>query len=261
DSLPRITKVRRLVEAADARGRVMVLEAKLVRVLLDDEHRAGVDWAGTVEDYQRMRLPAGYDFLVNGSNGRALSVGMIAADDFSTLIEALDTVGIVQEYPLSTVTVSGDDQASVVLRLDDPRLALSAETTDDAGKGNAPRLLEGTAMEFKVRPSFDVTGDVVTAFTLSRSNASGKTVISPERLYTLSAREGYTAVIGGIMITEQISAAHKIPLLGDLPLVGFAFRFDGSVRREEFALFLTVRSVSLSQTFSDEGAVLPGSGG
>lgn len=258
DTLARVEKVRRAVAAADARGRVMVLEAKLVRILLDDEHRGGVDWAGIVEDYQRVRLPAGYDFLAEGNSGRALGLGMIASDEFATLIEALDTVGIVQEYPLSSVMVSGDDQASALLRLDDPLLAIAAEPVLDTGKEALPRALAGTSMEFKVRPSFDVTGDVVTAITLARSHLAGKVVMAPERFHTLSSREGYTAVIGGILISEQISAAHKIPLLGDLPLLGFAFRMDGAVRHEEFAVFLTVRSVSLSQAFSDEGADLPG---
>jgi type II secretory pathway component GspD/PulD (secretin) len=37
---------------------------------------------------------------------------------------------------------------------------------------------------------------------------------------------------------------HKIPLMGDLPLLGFAFRYrNSSVRREEFVLFLTPRLV------------------
>ncbi len=263
DTLARVARVRQAVQAADVRGRVMVIEAKLVHVVLDDAHPGGVDWSGIVEDYQRMRLPSGYDFLAEGDNGRALSFGMISNDDFPTLIEALDTVGLVQEYPLSTVTVSGDDQVSCVLRLDDPLLVMSVAPAVDADgsvKKEDPRPLEGVAMEFRVRPSFDVTGDIVMMVTPDNLRAAGKAAASSEHFHTLSAHEGYTAVIGGIMTSARVSAAHKIPLLGDLPLVGFAFRMNGLVRKEEFVVFLTARSVSLSQTLADEEAALPGGG-
>jgi type II secretory pathway component GspD/PulD (secretin) len=56
DTVARVERVRKAIESIDARGRVMILEAKLVHVVLNDEHPQGIDWAGIVEDYQRVRL-------------------------------------------------------------------------------------------------------------------------------------------------------------------------------------------------------------
>lgn len=255
DTLARVELVRKTVASIDARGRVMMLEGKLVHVVLNDEHPQGIDWAGIVEDHQRVRLMGRYDFLTENDSGRALGYGMILNDDFPTLIEALDTVGIVQEYPLSAIRVSGDEQVRLVVRLDDPSLDMAVVSAEDDLNTDI-RSAGGASLAFTVKPAFDVTGEVSIAVVpdearpLTRDSAS---LSYMGRAGTVSSHEGYTAVLGGILVTARTSAAHKIPLLGDLPILGFAFRMQGSVRREEFVVFLTPRSISLSQILADEG--------
>jgi type IV pilus assembly protein PilQ len=254
DTVTRVERVRKTVESIDARGRVMILEAKLVHVVLNDEHPEGVDWAGIVEDYQRVRLVGRYDFLAGSDSGRALGFGMILNDDFPTLIEALDTVGIVQEYPLSTIRVTGDEQVRLVARLDDPSLDMAVVM---AGEENEDMLPAGGAsLAFTIKPVFDVTGEIETSIVpqevrpLTRDPAYLSHVTKSG---LVSAHEGYTAVLGGMIVTARTAPAHKIPLLGDLPILGFAFRMEGSVRKEEFVVFLTPKSVSLSEILADEG--------
>jgi type IV pilus assembly protein PilQ len=256
DTVARVERVRKAVDAIDARGRVMMLEAKLVHVVLNDEHLSGVDWSGIVEGYQRVRLLGRYDFLSGSDNGRALGFGMISNDDFPTLIEALDTVGIVQEYPLSTIRVAGDEQVHLVVRLDDPSLDMSIITAGDVADHDDIRSAGGISLAFTVKPAFDVTGEIMTTIIpqevkpMTKDPAYLSHVI---RNGLVSAHEGYTAVLGGMIVTARTAPAHKIPLLGDLPILGFAFRMEGSVRKEEFVVFLTPKSVSLSQILADEG--------
>ncbi len=254
DTPVRIERVRKAVEGMDSRGRVMVLEAKLIHVVLNDEHRNGVDWTGIVDDYQRMRMVRKYEFLVGTDNGRALSLGMIRKDDFTTLIEALDTVGFVQEYPLSIIRVTGTEKVKMVVRLDDPSVDMAVIGESDPA-GEADTLpAGGAAMAFTVKPAVDVAGDVMLAVALDEEGAGGgKTEAS--HTHVIGGHEGYTAVMGGMIVSERIAAGHKIPLLGDLPILGFAFRMDGVVRKEEFVVFLTPRNISLSQILADDAFV------
>lgn len=243
DTFTRVAKVRKAVEAMDARGRVILLEAKLVHVTLNDEHPDGVDWGGILEDHQRIRLPGRQPQFAGGMNGQALSYGMVANDDFPTLIEALDTVGIVQEYPLSAIRLTGEETALLRVRFDDPAIEMSVVPAD-SHDGADPSRLNGQVMAFTVKAAFDVTGDVETSVAPCGAADARENV--------LSAREGYTAVVGGMIIAARVSKAHKIPLLGDLPILGVAFRLEGSVRKEEFIVFLTPKSISLSQLLGDE---------
>jgi type II secretory pathway component GspD/PulD (secretin) len=55
-------------------------------------------------------------------------------------------------------------------------------------------------------------------------------------------KDGDTLVIGGLIRDEDIKQMQKIPLLGDLPLVGHLFRHNSrSSRRTEVMVFLTIR--------------------
>ena len=257
DTVARVQRVRKAVESIDARGQVMMLEAKLVHVILNDEHSQGVDWAGIVEDYQRVRLLGRYGFLAGMDSGRALGFGMISNDDFPTLLDALDTVGVVQEYPLSTIRVTGDEQVRLVVHLDDPALDMDLVSAGEDAGPDAARLADGASLAFRVKPVFDVTGDVSTSISPEEVKPMTKDpayLSHMTRAGLVSAHEGYTAVLGGIIVTARTAPARKIPLLGDLPILGFAFRTQGSVRQEEFVVFLTPKSISLSQILADEGS-------
>ncbi len=79
--------------------------------------------------------------------------------------------------------------------------------------------------------------------------ATGNTVTSPVKdistaRTTVSIPNGQTIVLGGL-ITERIDEAHrKVPILGDIPVLGTAFRYDYQQnRRTELLIFLTPRIV------------------
>ncbi|MBF0594944.1 MAG: hypothetical protein HQL22_08240 [Candidatus Omnitrophica bacterium] len=253
-----VERVRRAVEALDPRGRKIVLEAKLVHVVLDDEHLDGVDWSGIVADHQNFRLEGQYRFLGGKGKGEALSLGTIESPDFVPLIEALDTVGIVKEYPVSDVPVMSDTDVRMVVRLDEPDVSMQALTpgvlaqgmVDPAGQdlqGQPP--VEGAVMEFLVKPQVDVDGSLKTVITekIPSGKEPSRSPIFDRRAHSVVVRslEGGSIVIGGLIATEQVLTQRKIPLMGDLPLLGFAFRYHNStVRREEFVIMLTPKIVS-----------------
>ena len=52
-------------------------------------------------------------------------------------------------------------------------------------------------------------------------------------------------MIGGLMKDEKIKTVKKIPLLGDIPLLGAAFRNkDDLVRKTELVIFLTPKIIT-----------------
>ena len=57
---------------------------------------------------------------------------------------------------------------------------------------------------------------------------------------TVSAASGQTIVIGGLITTSNESLTKKVPWLGDLPLLGRLFRYDGYTNsRKELLIILT----------------------
>lgn len=65
-----------------------------------------------------------------------------------------------------------------------------------------------------------------------------------EALTTVVVADEQTVVIGGLISKSQDTITRKVPWLGDIPVLGHAFRFDSrSFRRSELLIFLTPRIV------------------
>ena len=53
-------------------------------------------------------------------------------------------------------------------------------------------------------------------------------------------KSGQTIAIGGLIKEEKITSHKKVPFLGDIPVMGFAFRSqDDEVSKTEIVIFLT----------------------
>lgn len=82
------------------------------------------------------------------------------------------------------------------------------------------------------------------------ANPNGSQVTSPiidttNALTTVSVRNGQTIVLGGMITKRDESIERKVPVLGDVPILGQAFRYDYKrTIRTELLIFLTPRVVA-----------------
>jgi len=61
---------------------------------------------------------------------------------------------------------------------------------------------------------------------------------------TIAVANNQTVVLGGMITKEEVSETRKIPWLGDVPILGLAFRYDMvSTDRKELLIFLTPRII------------------
>ncbi|MEO8316062.1 MAG: type IV pilus secretin PilQ, partial [Pseudomonadota bacterium] len=71
--------------------------------------------------------------------------------------------------------------------------------------------------------------------------AGGSPSIDTRELNTeINIRDGETAVLGGILETEHRTSEKKVPLLGDIPILGYLFKSTGRVNnKDELLIFVT----------------------
>ena len=74
--------------------------------------------------------------------------------------------------------------------------------------------------------------------------------------------DGQTVVMGGLIREELVTVKDKIPLLGDIPLLGWLFRSEGSYsQKKNLLIFVTARLVDpAGRPVHQEGMALPGTG-
>jgi type IV pilus assembly protein PilQ len=108
-----------------------------------------------------------------------------------------------------------------------------------------PHLTREEKIRMKVEPEFSVKQDIV--------GVGGVPIIDTRRAATtLLVDSGQTVVLGGLRKKEVQKRVNKVPLLGDIPLVGLLFRFEGEdTVNSEMIVFITpklVKEVSLTDT-------------
>ena len=74
--------------------------------------------------------------------------------------------------------------------------------------------------------------------------------------------DGQTVVMGGLIREELVTVKDKIPILGDIPLLGWLFRSEGSYsQKKNLLIFVTARLVDpAGRPVHQEGDLLPGEG-
>ena len=107
-----------------------------------------------------------------------------------------------------------------------------------------PHMTRADKIRLKVEPEFSVqTGNV----TFSSGNLSYPQPIVDKRSAqtTLLIDSGQTVVLGGLRKKNVNKTVNKVPLLGDLPLICYLFRFEGEdTVNSEMLVFITPKIVT-----------------
>lgn len=196
---------------------------------------------------------------VNGPS--TLKIGVVS-EDVSVFLRVLDQV--------TDVTVVSNPKLLTLNRQPARVLVgtkvgyLNTTTTETATTQTVEFLDVGT--QLAVRPFVSKNGLIrlelrpqVSSFALREvTDNSGSTVTIPDEDTTemttnVMLRDGQTAVLGGLFTETTTSTRRQVPLLGDIPLIGSAFRGnDDSTRRSEI-IFLITPSIVNDDILTDHG--------
>jgi type IV pilus assembly protein PilQ len=105
-------------------------------------------------------------------------------------------------------------------------------------------------LSLKVKPQITPDGNIIMTLDVTKDQVGGGVgtfvQINTKHVKTeVLVENGGTVVIGGIYEQNDRSDVTKIPLLGDLPVIGFLFRNDATVsNKTELLVFITPRIVN-----------------
>jgi len=103
-----------------------------------------------------------------------------------------------------------------------------------------PEVLENGLIRLKIDPAevSAITGNLVV------NNATTPIIDSREIRTDVQLRDGESLVLGGLLQEETIKSMSKIPLLGDIPILGALFRStQDDIKEKELLFFITPKIV------------------
>ena len=198
----------------------------------------------------------------NGDLGYGGLVLSASSDSVNVLIRALAARRNVRVLSRPSVTVLDSQIAEiqvgqVVPVTDGATIGTNGNVIPTITRDNAgiiltvtPRISdEGQVVMEVAAEKSQYTGAGVTILT----DANGRDVTSPIKDITTASTtvkvpDGQTIVLGGMITNSEDTIERKVPWLGDIPLVGAAFRYDSHAhRRTELLIFLTPRVIRNDQ--------------
>jgi len=237
--------VTSMIKELDQPQPQVLIQAILAEVTLDDKTQLGVEWSYLANPSGRT-VGGGTSFGLQ-SEGFGFTV---SSGDFQLLLRALQSQGRLEVLSVPRI-VTTDNQPGQVNVGQEVAIVSSSRVTE-SGVFNTiqyrdvgiilqvtPRISPDGFVKLEVRPEISS----ISESTVKISEDLNATVFNRRFAETtVTVRDGHTVVIGGLITNKEENREEKVPLLGDIPLLGALFKNNKVTKeRTELLIILTPR--------------------
>lgn len=272
DSPEGLDEATRLISQLDRKPQQVLIEAKLVEISLDKSFDIGVSWdfkqtgqmgnAATMIGQTANPLAGGAN-LGGGPLATKGSPGLTGVDAKSALSVGAFTFGRVTNSSYFTATLAAGIKDGRVKVLSDPRVAtlnnqtaniqINSQTpyatTEVTAQGASSQKIQYVVIgiNLTVTPTVNADGYVTMKLSptvsqpgLGASVAGAPPVNSRSADTIVLIKDGETVAIGGLVSDNLTDEITKVPVLGDIPVLGWLFKSKHLKRtRQELVIFVT----------------------
>ncbi|PIW61330.1 MAG: hypothetical protein COW13_03385, partial [Candidatus Omnitrophica bacterium CG12_big_fil_rev_8_21_14_0_65_50_5] len=251
DTAKKLVDINFIIEEIDGRDSEVLIEAKIIQIALDDAHKLGVDWQAIVSNTRSLTFTGDLDILSAGEKRGEASIGTIANDQYTALIQALETVGRTNVLSTPRIAALNNKEAKILVGSTEPYVTTTTTTPSSGPTTTAeavnfidvgvklyvtPHIHSDGFITMEIKPEVSSVVDTLTTST----NNTIPIVETSEAETTIMVKDGITIVIGGLMKNSTIDTTKRVPLLGRIPVLGYAFKSNSkTVSNTELAIFLT----------------------
>ena len=252
DTPSRLEDVRRLIRAIDIPVRQVMIEARIVEASDTFSRNLGSRLSYVDNTANQIGLP------INGSNPLRLGVGGTSSAPIGGPVGTLSTVLFNNKQTrflnLELTALQADGKGKII---SSPRVITSnqSEATIEDGteipyqqassSGATAVSFKKATLSLKVKPQVTPDDNVIMTLRVNKDSrgevTNGVPAINTKQVSTeVLVENGGTVVLGGIYTSEERSDTSKVPVLGDLPYVGFLFKNNQKVDdRRELLVFIS----------------------
>lgn len=244
----------------------VMIQVLILEVTMNNSLELGVEMAA--QDLQFTKAGPGdttsFDF-VGGTDIGAAGAGLggftftISGNDFNFLLHALQTEGSLKVLSRPQVTAMDKQEAVFKVTQDVPYVNSTSTTTGGQITTSVGR--QDVGIELTVTPQINSDGYVRMEITQIVSDLTNSTVdVGPgvrapiffkrEAQTVVSVKNNETIVLGGMIQSREQITDTKVPIFGDIPLLGTLFRFSqNSNERTELLIVLTPTIIRTVEDF------------
>ncbi|CAX21710.1 putative General secretion pathway protein D [Methylorubrum extorquens DM4] len=248
-------KILRILGRLDAMPTQVLLETVIAEVTLNNELQFGVQWflknsgsrfnlAQADTNRSVAQGTSGTDALIKAAvRGVPGFNYLLNASDFNVVLNALQ--GVTRVNVISSPNITVLDNRTAKLQVGD-QVPIVRQSGQSAFAAGAPILnqieMKDTGVILSVTPRvnknglvvLDINQEVSDVVKTTTSEINSPTIRQRRVATSVAVNDGHSLAIGGMVQEKAQITNESVPVLGDLPIVGPAFRnrIDGRVRTE-----------------------------
>jgi type II secretory pathway component GspD/PulD (secretin) len=255
DISPKMDEIQVMITALDKHDKEVFIEAKIVQIALGDNYQMGINWEALIPNANHTVVNLQSNFSLPGPITTGLgtaTIGTLNRDNYNVVLQALDTFGKSRTLSNPHLAVINNQEASILIGTTIP-YTTSTVTTPASGPTTSAESVNfiDTGVKLHVTPTIHDDGYITMKIKPEISNEESAPFTAPdgslipivdtsEVQTTVSVKDGVTIIIGGLIKDQLINNKTKIPVLGDLPILGKAFNTENrNMQKTEIVIFLT----------------------
>jgi type IV pilus assembly protein PilQ len=287
DYAENLDAIAELLAQLDSKPQQVLVEAAIVQTSVDESNAFGIDFSVISDlDFTDLVNPltpvtnllsgsdssTGFQPADNEARGVQSNVGNttgpgglkigVLNDDIAVFLRVLDEVTDNTVLARPKVMALNRQRAEVLVGA---RVGYLSTTATETTTTQTVEFLD-TGIQLVFRPFISPDGDIRLELKPSVSEASLRTVtdangvqvtipdeLTNEMTTNVRVRDGQTLVLGGLFRESALNTRRQIPILGDIPVLGWAFKGqDDTVSRQEI-IFLITPSIMHDEMIAEMG--------
>lgn len=232
--------------------RQVLIRAKILTASASTLSDIGVSFeAGFEIDGADLILQSSLPSQVTADHSGAVTIRKLTGTQFEAVIRAIEADSRSQVLANPRILAMDNSPAEVRMATDEPFTETSIDSESGAIIENVRFLQVGTVLQVTPRIKEDGTIEMVMGMDVSSLEdiRNGVPVVKRNiASSSVAVKDNHVLMIGGLRFNRDLEVKEKVPLLGDLPLLGLLFRSKRTERQEtELILFLQPTIVDSSE--------------
>lgn len=267
--------LRSVVEMLDVRRAQVFVEALIVEVKADKAAEFGIQWQG-LGGTNGTQVGGGTNFGGEGANiisvagsiakgvpsiGSGFNIGILRGRNLAMLARALESDANANILSTPNLLTLDNEEAKIIIGENVPFITGSYAQTGNTATVSPFQTIErkDVGLTLRIKPQISEGGtvrlqiyqEVSSVLNASINNAAGVTTNKRSLESIVLADEGQIIVLGGLIQDSASEGEDRVPVLGNIPLVGNLFRYEKR-QRTKTNLMVFIRPQVLRTALSSQ---------
>lgn len=240
---PVVSKIEVLLQSWDKRSAQVLIEAKILEITADKSKNFGIDWQYKNANDHNLDLSGKIPF--SQTAGGIFKIGTLTADEYAATLLMLESTTDVNLLSAPRISVVDNKEASILVGSNEPYLVTYIDKETQTQSQDTKYLDVG--IKLKVTPqigednyiTINIHPEVSTARRVAEVSNS-LAIDTTQADTTVLVKDGNTIVVGGLIKDKKEKVVSKIPIIGDIPILGLLFRgTQDTINKKEVVVFIT----------------------